>query len=98
MENKGWLDIEIDEIIKENKKENKNINIRDEMKLFLMIVFCAFSFFMMNSSHITAIESPPYFCKNDGVTWRCQGCGNHVWSNSSDWKGDYKCNGCGKVK
>lgn len=97
MEN--WIDSEVDEIIKEKRKDNKKIKHIDEAKLFLMIIFCAFSFFMIPSACPHAYEiSANDICKNEGMSWRCKACGQYCWSNDKDWKGNYHCNSCGKQK
>lgn len=96
---KNWVDDEMDEIIKEKIMGNKKVKHKDEVKFFLLIIFCAFSFFMMNISQASASEKiQDYIGYNDGTTWVCSGCGNRCWSNSTDWKGQYHCNACGKIK
>lgn len=95
----SWVEEEVNKIIKETRKENKRVFHLDELKLFLMVIFFAVSFFTMNFSQASANEiHSNYICKNDGVTWKCRGCGKNCWTNSSDWKGQYYCNSCGTKK
>jgi hypothetical protein len=98
MNKSEWLYAEISTIEKESKCiKYKNISDNKIMIKLLLLLFPLLLF----AFNLPAIENSPtsnQICsKDDGVSWKCKGCGKRIWSNRTDWAGRYQC-GCGVYK
>lgn len=87
----------IDDYLTETKQTKTTTKMDNKifMKMLLMLItLCSFNAIAQAGSR----PAIPVNSMSKEASWICQGCQKSCWSNQTDWKGDYHCNGCGKKK
>jgi len=104
--NSDWLLNEINAIKYERLRSKKKSFFKNsDTKQFFIIMLLLVPLFFLALNANADITCPT--CNQNlhivveasrSASWRCNGCKRFVYSEESDWRGDFYCNNCGKRK